>query len=73
MGSSSRPGTNEAGNLVSLCEPCHREVESNRERSIREGYLVPQAMAPALTPIKHGRLGTVMLDNYGDIHPVEDE
>ncbi len=70
MGSSNRGSTNKASNLICLCEPCHREVESNREMALLEGYLVPQHGEPSAYSIKHGRLGFVHLSDLGEMETV---
>lgn len=70
MGSSNRGSTNQASNLVSLCAQCHREVESNREIALLEGYLVPQHGEPSVYSIKHGRLGFVLLNDLGEMETV---
>lgn len=64
MGSSSRGSTNEPSNLVCLCEPCHREIESHREQAIAEGYIVPQSQEPSTVPLL-SRGQWVLLDDNG--------
>lgn len=64
MGSSSRPETNESANLVSLCSPCHTEVESERAQSLLDGWLLTQGQSPSATPLNTPR-GTFLLDNIG--------
>ncbi len=69
MGSSSRGSTNQPSNLICLCEPCHREIESNRAKAIAEGYIVGQALEPAVVPIlMRGTWYT--LNDMGDKHMV---
>lgn len=66
MGSSSRGSTNSPSNLVSLCEPCHREVESNRAEASFQGYLVGQHEEPSQVPVFY-RGRHMVLDDLGGI------
>lgn len=47
MGSTNRPESNSAANLISLCRSCHEWIESNRTEALEHGWLVPQAQEPA--------------------------
>lgn len=64
MGSSDRGSTNLPSNLLSLCEPCHREVESDRSAAFQQGYLVRQGEEPLTIPVLY-RGHYVLLDDCG--------
>jgi 5-methylcytosine-specific restriction protein A len=50
-GGSSRPEVNLPSNLVFLCTECHDDVESRRLEAIGHGFLVPDGLCPADTPV----------------------
>lgn len=60
-----RKDANGLENLLALCGSgvtlCHGHVESNREESYREGFLVRNGMNPAEVPVSHARWGRVYL------------
>lgn len=66
MGSSVRGSTNQPSNLISLCEPCHREVESDRSAAFTQGYLVRQGEEPSTVPVLY-RGQHVLLSDAGAI------
>lgn len=68
-----------AANGIVLCGSgttgCHGWVEARRTESIEDGFLISangQAKADEV-PIKHTRLGLVLLDDEGGYEPVADE
>lgn len=64
MGGSRSPETNGAANCLHLCVPCHCACESDRELSLRHGWLVRQSRDPRLVPVF--RMGTwVQLNDDG--------
>lgn len=67
MGGSREPWVNLPGNLVALCAPCHRDVESHRDQSRAEGFLVSAngVHKPVDSPLLHFRFGWVLLDDFG--------
>lgn len=56
MGGTRRLDTNSPSNLLLLCDPCHLNVESFRDRARAMKWLVVQHHDPALTPVRlrHG-------------------
>lgn len=52
MGGTRDPRVNLPSNLVSLCEPCHAEIESNRTAAKVAGWIVPQGMDPEWVPVQ---------------------
>jgi 5-methylcytosine-specific restriction enzyme A len=71
MGGSRASDTNTAANCLLLCHYCHAKVESERDKSVWLGYLVPQGQNPSETPV--WRLKEwVLLDDYGYVTPVEE-
>lgn len=50
MGGTRDKAINLPSNLLHLCYPCHREVESERSDSINTGRIVSQYSDPAETP-----------------------
>lgn len=68
-GGTSRPETNQPGNLVLLCLEHHAWVESNRDTARSSGYLVPQHADPQDVPlVRHGQW--VWLCNDGTVTPL---
>jgi len=70
MGGSSETGTNCLSNLVAACRLCHDLIESERARSLVEGWLVPQGQDPSRVPLLsrlHG--GWVLLSDDGRVTP----
>ncbi|WP_010540405.1 hypothetical protein [Dietzia alimentaria] len=57
-----------AANALSVCVPCHLDVESNRAESLERGWLVRQAADPAQVPLLRYRKW-VLLDDQGGITP----
>jgi len=51
MGGSADPAINSTANLVHLCEPCHRQVESDRWQAYDDGWLVKTGEDPAAVPM----------------------
>jgi hypothetical protein len=60
MGGTRRIEASGAANCLLLHPRCHADVESNRQRSIANGWLVPQSGDPAVVPVKTWR-GLVLL------------
>lgn len=65
-GSSDRGSTNQPSNLICLCEPCHREVESRRTLAFDQGYLVRQGEEPQTAPVLY-RGRWVLLSDAGHV------
>lgn len=65
LGGSRRASTNTASNGLMVCVSCHAYIESRRDRSLRNGWLVPQSREPrqvaVLWRVKHSRF----LDDVG--------
>lgn len=64
MGSTKRPESNLPANLVSLCNECHAEVESDRLMAYTQGWLVAQDADPEKV-ILHTPRGSLLLSNDG--------
>lgn len=64
MGSTRRPASNGAANLLDLCQRCHSEIESHRNWAIVHGRLLQQHQDPAATPVLL-RHGWVLLTDEG--------
>jgi 5-methylcytosine-specific restriction enzyme A len=65
-GGSRRPDTNQAANGIAVCNADHDYIESHREESLRNGWLVLQCETPAEKPVL--RRGVfVFLDDYGNL------
>jgi hypothetical protein len=65
MGGSRRESTNKASNALGVCWPCHAHIESNRDRALRNGWLVSQGDEPAEQSVLwRGR--PVLLDDNGE-------
>ena len=71
MGGSRRPGTNKPSNLLLLCAPCHTAVESSRQISHEQGWLVRQEHDPAERAVWVARRGWVLLDDLGNYETEE--
>ena len=56
-GGTRRLDANSPANLVLLCEPCHRHVESHRTEALAAGLLLPQGR-PRLSAPSAGTAGT---------------
>ena len=68
MGSTSRPESNLAANLISLCASCHAWIESHRQAAMLNGWIIGQYKTPAERPmIWHGKV--VLLDDQGGVSP----
>lgn len=70
MGGSRDPRINRPSNLVVLCRPCHREVESRRELAYRDGWLVHRTAEPVNAPVESAVHGRVLLADDGSVTPV---
>jgi hypothetical protein len=72
MGSSRRPETNAAYNLLLVCgtgndSGCHGFIESHRKSAEDAGWLVRHGLDPAEVPVAiHGRPGMTLLTDDGD-------
>lgn len=51
-GGSRRADTNTLANLLLVCEPCHRYIESHRRWAYGRGFLLRQTDDPALVPVR---------------------
>lgn len=69
MGGTNRPGTNSPSNLLLLCDPCHLTVESSREISREQGWLVRQAHDPEECSVWLAGKGRVYLNPDGSTVP----
>jgi 5-methylcytosine-specific restriction protein A len=72
MGGSSDPATNGLANLVLLCRPCHRWVESHRCAARAAGWLVWQGHDPAAVALQL-RDRSVLLTDIGEYLTAADE
>lgn len=70
MGGSRASDTNTAANCLLLCHYCHAKVESDRDKSLVLGLLVPQGKSPSETPVWRLR-EWVLLDDYGYATPTQ--
>jgi 5-methylcytosine-specific restriction enzyme A len=70
-GGSSDPAINQPPNLLALCSPCHVEVESDREGSYANGWLVRYRHVSAEVPVLHAAHGWVRLTEDGGFEPAE--
>lgn len=52
MGGTIRNGSGDPSNCLLLHPRCHGEVESSRERSLKNGWLVSQHQEPSEIPVK---------------------
>ncbi len=52
MGGTRRKDSGELSNCLLLHPRCHADIESNRERAIENGWLVPQYQDPESIPVK---------------------
>lgn len=50
MGGTRDKAINLPSNLLHLCYPCHREVESERAQAVEDGHIVSQYANPAEVP-----------------------
>lgn len=67
MGGSKRADTNQPSNGLYVCVACHCAIESDRELSLENGWLVRQGQAPADIPVmRHG--SSVYLSDDGTIN-----
>lgn len=57
MGGTRRVDTNSPANLVALCTRCHVWIESYRDESRRDGWLVSQHDDPERVPLQVGAYG----------------
>lgn len=71
MGGTSRPGTNSPSNLLLLCDPCHLTVESSREISREQGWLVRQEHDPEQRPVWLAGKGLHYLNHDGSTVPAK--
>jgi len=75
MGGSKDPTLNEASNLMMICgsgtSGCHGYVESNRELSYANGWLVHSYEEPITKPVLI-RSATMLLDNNGGYVPIKE-
>jgi 5-methylcytosine-specific restriction enzyme A len=69
MGGTTRPDTNLPPNLLLLCAPCHGEVESSRQISFDQGWLVRAEHDPAVCPVWIAGRGRVLLRADGSTTP----
>jgi 5-methylcytosine-specific restriction enzyme A len=70
MGGDTRPETNLPSNLLLLCMPrCHSEVESSRQISYEQGWLVHAEHNPAVQPVWLAGRGRVLLRPDGSTSP----
>lgn len=69
MGGTVRADSGDASNCLFLHPRCHEQVESNRERAIANGWLVPQYQDPQKVPAKLW-MGLVVLGSDGTATPV---
>lgn len=69
MGSTRRPESSGAANLLDLCQRCHSEIESKRSWAIVHGRLLQQHQDPATTPVLL-RHGWVLLTSAGGVERV---
>ena len=51
MGGTSRADKNSPANLLTLCSPCHVEIESRRQWAVDNGWIVHQAFDPAAVAV----------------------
>ena len=51
MGGSKADDTNTAANALAACRPCHLWVESRREWSVENGFLIGQYADPTTVPV----------------------
>lgn len=63
-GGSRRPETNQAANGLLVCGDDHRYIESHRETSLANGWLLRQNQNPCEVPVLRRRVW-VLLDNSG--------
>lgn len=73
-GGSRRADTNLPSNLLLLCPPCHREVESHRGPAQSMGWLVVQSVDPATIAVLVQRDRWAYLTDdgrYSDLPPGE--
>lgn len=70
MGGTRNPAANSAANLILVCDPCHRQLESHRETAYDEGWLVHTDVDPSTVPV---RLGTAyfLLSDDGQRTPTQ--
>jgi 5-methylcytosine-specific restriction enzyme A len=54
-------------NLITLCRPCHTDIERNvnREEAFRDGYIVQRGTDPASVPVRVFGRGYVFLTTAG--------
>lgn len=73
MGGSRQSHLNKPSNLLFLCGSgttgCHGWVESNRTKSVNDGYIVPRYAVPSTTPVKYRDDYWVTLDEDGGMTP----
>lgn len=60
-----RHGDHAPANLVHLCRVCHAAVHAKPEAAHAAGFIVWRHEDPRETPIDHGLLGRVKLDDAG--------
>ncbi len=71
MGGTVRPGTNCPSNLLLLDEACHLAVESSRQISREQGWLVRQEHDPSRVPVWLAGKGFTYLNPDGSTVPAE--
>lgn len=78
-GGTSLAWVNSAANGIVLCGSgttrCHGDVESHREQAMQDGFLISAngRLKADEVPVKHARLGLVLLNDEGGYEPVGDE
>lgn len=66
MGGTKRASSGDPSNCLLLHPRCHADIESNRERSLANGWLVPQYQDPRDIPVKLW-LGFMYLHSDGTV------
>lgn len=66
MGGTKSLDSGAPSNCLAVHPACHADIESSRERSLRNGWLVSQWQSPAEVPVK-SYLGLVLLLDDGTV------
>ena len=73
MGGTRSAAANRPVNLILVCDPCHRQVESHRADAYREGWLVHTDVDPATVPVWLGGAYFLLSDDGSRVLYTEPE
>lgn len=71
IGGTRRPESQWASNALHVCLRCHLKIHAMPTWGRNNGFLVRQSDDPAATPVRWRCSHAVLLDDSGDITPIE--